>query len=109
TMRGKLAGVIIILFWLHMMGVRRIDWLSAEKRVQTARKPAGFLGAMVVGIAFAFGWTRCIGPILPAILAVAAAQESVGEGVKLLALYSLGLGGPFILTSLAVNQLFSAS
>jgi cytochrome c-type biogenesis protein len=109
TLLGKIAGVVIILFGLHMMGVLRIDWLYAEKRVQTARKPAGFLGAMVVGVAFAFGWTPCIGPILAAILAVAAAQESVGEGVKLLAVYSLGLGVPFILTSVAINQFFAAS
>jgi cytochrome c-type biogenesis protein len=109
TMLGKIAGVVIILFGLHMMGVLRIDWLYAEKRVQTARKPAGFFGAMLVGIAFAFGWTPCIGPILAAILAVAAAQESVGQGVRLLAVYSLGLGVPFILTSLAINKFFAAS
>jgi cytochrome c-type biogenesis protein len=109
TMLGKIAGVVIILFGLHMMGVLRIDWLYAEKRVQTAKKPAGFFGAMLVGIAFAFGWTPCIGPILAAILAVAAAQESVGQGVRLLAVYSLGLGVPFILTSLAINKFFAAS
>jgi cytochrome c-type biogenesis protein len=109
TLLGKVAGVIIILFGLHMMGVLRIGWLYSEKRVQTARKPAGFFGAMVVGIAFAFGWTPCIGPILAAILAVAAAQDSVGQGVKLLAVYSLGLGVPFIATSLAINQFFAAS
>jgi cytochrome c-type biogenesis protein len=106
---GKVAGVIIILFGLHMMGILRIGWLYAEKRVQTSRKPAGFFGAMLVGIAFAFGWTPCIGPILAAILAVAAAQDSVGQGVKLLAVYSLGLGLPFIATSLAINQFFAAS
>ena len=106
---GKIAGVVIILFGLHMMGVLRIGWLYAEKRVQTAKKPAGFFGAMLVGIAFAFGWTPCIGPILAAILAVAAAQESVGQGVKLLAVYSLGLGVPFIATSLAINKFFAAS
>jgi cytochrome c-type biogenesis protein len=106
---GKAAGVIIILFGLHMMGVLRIGWLYSEKRVQTAKKPAGFFGAMVVGIAFAFGWTPCIGPILAAILAIAAAQESVWQGVKLLAVYSLGLGVPFIATSLAINQFFAAS
>ena len=109
TMLGKIAGVIIIVFGLHMMGVFRIGWLYSEQRVQTARKPAGFFGAMVVGIAFAFGWTPCIGPILAAILAVAAAQESVGQGVKLLAAYSLGLGIPFIATSLAINRFFAAS
>lgn len=109
TLLGKVAGIVIILFGLHMMGVLRIGWLYSEKRVQTAKKPAGFFGAMVVGIAFAFGWTPCIGPILAAILAVAAAQESVVQGVKLLAVYSLGLGVPFIVTALAINQFFAAS
>jgi cytochrome c-type biogenesis protein len=109
TLFARVAGVVIILFGLHMMGVLRIGWLYSEKRVQTAKKPAGFLGAMVVGIAFAFGWTPCIGPILAAILAVAAAQESVVQGVKLLAVYSLGLGLPFIATALAINQFFAAS
>jgi cytochrome c-type biogenesis protein len=106
---GKIAGVVIILFGLHMMGVLQIGWLYSEKRVQTSRKPASFFGAMLVGIAFAFGWTPCIGPILAAILAVASVQESVGEGVKLLAVYSAGLGVPFIATSLAINQFFAAS
>jgi cytochrome c-type biogenesis protein len=109
TVLGKIAGVVIILFGLHMMGVLKIGWLYAEKRVQTSRKPAGFFGAMLVGIAFAFGWTPCIGTILAAILAVAAAQDSVGQGVKLLAVYSAGLGVPFIATSLAINQFFAAS
>jgi cytochrome c-type biogenesis protein len=106
---GKIAGVVIILFGLHMMGILRIGWLYSEKRMQTSGKPAGFFGAMLVGVAFAFGWTPCIGPILAAILAVAATQESVGEGVKLLAVYSAGLGVPFIATSLAINKFFAAS
>ena len=80
TLLGKIAGVIIILFGLHMMGVLKIDWLYSEKRVQASKKPAGFFGAILVGIAFAFGWTPCIGPILSAILFVAAAQETVSEG-----------------------------
>jgi cytochrome c-type biogenesis protein len=109
SLLGKIAGVVIILFGLHMMGVLRIGWLYSEKRMQTSSKPAGFFGAMLVGIAFAFGWTPCIGPILAAILAVAATQESVGEGVKLLAVYSAGLGVPFIATSLAINKFFAAS
>lgn len=109
SLLGKIAGVVIILFGLHMMGVLRIGWLYSEKRMQTSGKPAGFLGAMLVGIAFAFGWTPCIGPILAAILAVAATQESVGEGVKLLAVYSAGLGVPFIATALAINKFFAAS
>ena len=109
SLLGKIAGVVIILFGLHMMGVLRIGWLYSEKRMQTSGKPAGFFGAMLVGIAFAFGWTPCIGPILAAILAVAATQESVCEGVKLLAVYSAGLGVPFIATSLAINKFFAAS
>ena len=109
SLLGKIAGVVIIVFGLHMMGVLRIGWLYSEKRMQTSGKPAGFFGAMLVGVAFAFGWTPCIGPILAAILAVAATQESVGEGVKLLAVYSAGLGVPFIATSLAINKFFAAS
>jgi cytochrome c-type biogenesis protein len=109
SLLGKIAGVVIILFGLHMMGVLKIGMLYSEKRMQTSGKPAGFFGAMLVGIAFAFGWTPCIGPILAAILAVAATQESVGEGVRLLAVYSAGLGVPFIATSLAINKFFAAS
>lgn len=108
SLLGKIAGAIIIVFGLHTMGVLKIGWLYAEKRVQTTKKPAGPLGAVLVGVAFAFGWTPCIGPILAAILAVAAAQETVGQGVQLLAVYSLGLGIPFIATSLAINQFFAA-
>ena len=105
---GKIAGVLIIVFGLHTMGVLRIGWLYSEKRVQMARKPAGPLGALFVGVAFAFGWTPCIGPILAGILTVAAAQETIGQGVQLLAVYSAGLGIPFLLTSLAINQFFAA-
>ena len=104
SLLGKIAGIVIILFGLHMMGVLKIGWLYNEKRDADVAKPAGFFGAMLVGVAFAFGWTPCIGPILAAILAVAATQESVGEGVKLLAVYSAGLGVPFIATSLAINK-----
>jgi cytochrome c-type biogenesis protein len=105
---GKIAGVLIIVFGLHTMGVLRIAWLYSEKRVQMARKPAGPLGALLVGVAFAFGWTPCIGPILAGILTIAAAQETIGQGVQLLAVYSAGLGIPFLLTSLAINQFFAA-
>ncbi len=108
TLLGKIAGVVIIIFGLHTMGILKIGWLYSEKRMQTERKPAGPIGAMLVGIAFAFGWTPCIGPILAAILAIAATQESIGQGVRLLAVYSLGLGIPFFLTSIAINQFFAA-
>ena len=106
---SKIAGVILIIFGLHTMGVFRLAFLETEKRVHAQRKPAGPLGAMLVGIAFAFGWTPCIGPILGGILAIAGSRNSVGEGITLLAVYSLGLGIPFLLTSLAINRFFGAA
>jgi cytochrome c-type biogenesis protein len=106
---SKIAGGILIVFGLHTMGVFRLAFLETEKRVHSQRKPAGPLGAMLVGIAFAFGWTPCIGPILGGILAIAGSKSTVSEGITLLAVYSLGLGIPFLLTSLAINQFFSAA
>jgi len=105
---GKIAGLVIIVFGLHTMGLLKISWLYRDTRVQSQNKPAGPIGAMLVGIAFAFGWTPCIGPILAGILAIAGAQETVGQGVRLLAVYSLGLGVPFLITALAVDRFFSA-
>lgn len=105
---GRIAGAIIILFGLHTMGVLRIEWLYQEKRVQTSKKPAGFVGALLVGIAFAFGWTPCIGPILAGIFAVAASRDTVGDGVQLLATYSAGLAVPFFATALMINRFFAA-
>jgi cytochrome c-type biogenesis protein len=106
---GKIAGALIILFGLHTMGVFRLGFLDTERRAHAKRKPAGPLGAVLVGIAFAFGWTPCIGPILAGILAIAASRETVAEGVLLLAVYSLGLGVPFLLTSVAINRFFSVT
>jgi cytochrome c-type biogenesis protein len=106
---AKIAGVLLVIFGLHTMGVFRIAFLETEKRMQADRKPAGALGAMLVGIAFAFGWSPCIGPILGGILALAAAKETVLQGVELLAVYSVGLGIPFLLTSVAINQFFAVS
>jgi cytochrome c-type biogenesis protein len=105
---GKIAGVVLVVFGLHTMGVLRIGWLYSERRVRVDRKPAGPLGALLVGIAFAFGWTPCIGPILAGILAVAGAQETIGKGVQLLAVYSAGLGIPFLMTALAIDRFFAA-
>lgn len=105
---SQIAGVVIVLFGLHTMGILRIGWLYSERRVQVARKPAGFLGAFLVGISFAFGWTPCIGPILSGILAIAAVQDTVSQGIQLLAVYSAGLGVPFLATALAMNHFFSA-
>ena len=108
TILGKIAGVLLIIFGLHTIGVFKIPWLLQEKRVHMQSKPAGMIGAMLVGISFAFGWTPCIGPILAAILAVAAQQDSINQGILLLSVYSLGLAIPFLLTALAINQFFSA-
>ena len=96
------AGIVIIIMGLHFLGLTRIGFLMREGRL-TAPKPVGLWGAYVMGLAFAFGWTPCIGPILAAILAVAASEQTVAKGAGLLALYSLGLGVPFIVAALAVE------
>src|SRR5579871_14417 len=96
------AGIAIILMGLHFLGLTRFAWLMFEKRAPMSR-PVGLWGAYAMGLAFAFGWTPCIGPILAAILAVAASKETVTKGAGLLAVYSAGLGIPFIITALAVE------
>jgi cytochrome c-type biogenesis protein len=108
TIFGKIAGVLLIIFGLHTIGVFKIPFLLNEARVHANTKPASMLGAVIVGISFAFGWTPCIGPILSAILLVAAQQDSVNQGIVLLSVYSLGLAIPFLLTALAINQFFVA-
>ena len=92
---SKIGGLIIIVMGLNFLGVFRIGLLAREARFQGAGKPASLTGAYVMGLAFAFGWTPCIGPILGAILGVAASRDTVGEGAGLLAIYSLGLAVPF--------------
>jgi len=104
----KIAAVIIIIFGIHLTGVFRIKWLDYEKKVDVKRKPMGVIGAFVMGLAFSFGWTPCIGPILGAILAMAAVQETVRQGMLLLVVYSLGLGIPFFLSGIFINLFFSA-
>ena len=108
TIFGKVAGVLLIIFGLHTIGVFKIPFLLNEARVQANTKPASMVGAVIVGISFAFGWTPCIGPILSAILLVAAQQDSVNQGIVLLSIYSLGLAIPFLLTAIAINQFFVA-
>jgi cytochrome c-type biogenesis protein len=96
------AGVVIIVMGLHFLGVTRLALLYREKRV-TVPKPVGLWGAYVMGLAFAFGWTPCIGPILAVILAIAASEATVTKGAGLLAVYSLGLGIPFLAAAFAVE------
>jgi cytochrome c-type biogenesis protein len=94
------AGVLIILMGLNFLGVLRIPFLSREARFKSQGKPASTLAAYVMGLAFAFGWTPCIGPVLGPILTLAGGRETVGEGAALLAAYSLGLGIPFLVAAL---------
>jgi cytochrome c-type biogenesis protein len=96
------AGIVIIVMGLHFLGLTRLALLYREKRV-TMRKPVGLWGAYVMGLAFAFGWTPCIGPILAVILAIAASEATVAKGAGLLAIYSLGLGIPFLCAAFAVE------
>ncbi|MGE3831765.1 MAG: cytochrome c biogenesis CcdA family protein [Parvibaculaceae bacterium] len=101
---ARIAGIVIILMGLHFLGVFRFAFLNFEKRYHQASRPAGLIGAYAVGLAFAFGWTPCIGPVLATILAVAASEESVAKGAGLLAVYSAGLGVPFLISALAVDR-----
>ncbi len=97
------GGAIIILMGLHFLGVFRFAFLDREARFNVRNQPAGPLGSYVMGLAFAFGWTPCIGPVLAAILAVAGTEETVIRGASLLAVYSLGLGIPFLIAALFVG------
>lgn len=104
---SKVAGVLIIIFGLHMMGLFKINFLNYEKRIHVQQKKLGMFGSFLVGTAFAFGWTPCIGPVLAAILVIASQQDTVYKGIGLLASYSLGLGIPFFLTGLSINMFFN--
>jgi len=97
---ARIGGVIIIIMGLHFTGLFRIPFLAREARFSGNGKPATISGAYIMGLAFAFGWTPCIGPVLGAILGVAASRETVGSGAMLLAFYSLGLAVPFWIAAL---------
>ena len=97
------AGGLIVLFGLHFLGALRIPLLYREARYQANVEGASLLGAYLMGLAFAFGWTPCIGPILATVLAVAANEGTLGAGVRLLTAYSLGLGIPFVLAAVAIR------
>src|ERR1022692_724661 len=103
---ATIAGVAIIVMGLHFLGLTQIALLHRQKRIHVA-KPVGLWGAYVMGLAFAFGWTPCIGPILAAILAVAAAEATMTKGAGLLAVYSAGLGIPFLIAAFMVEQFSS--
>lgn len=101
------AGALIILFGLHFLGVLRIPLLYREARYHSEARPTSYIGAYLIGLAFAFGWTPCVGPILATVLTMAASEASVNTGVTMLLAYSLGLGVPFILAAIAIRPFLS--
>ncbi len=104
----KIGGVMIFLFGIHLSGLFHFGMLLGEKRVQLRNKPTGFIGTFLVGIAFAAGWTPCIGPILGAILAIAASSSGgVSKGIVLLTFYSAGLGVPFLISGVLFHSFLS--
>ena len=100
---SKLAGVVIIILGVHFMGLFKIGFLYREARFHAESKPAGLIGAYIIGLAFAFGWTPCVGPVLAAILFVAGSEDSVTRGASLLGVYSAGLGIPFLAAAILVK------
>ena len=99
------GGVILVVFGLHVAGVFRLRWLNQERRVYVDRsRPRSLLTSWLVGVTFAAGWTPCIGPILAGIIALATTRDTVGQGSLLLALYSAGLGIPFLLTAIGLSR-----
>ena len=104
--KGQLAvvaGIVIIGFGLHFLGLLRVPLLYRQARFHTRVEGASLIGAFVMGLAFAFGWTPCIGPVLATVLTLAASEASLGAGVRLLLVYSLGLGIPFVLAAAAIG------
>ena len=98
------AGVVIIIFGLHLTGLFQVKWLLQDTRLHSLKGNSTLLGAFVIGFAFAFGWTPCLGPILTVILGFASQEDTLAKGVLLLAVYSLGLAVPFLLTSLLMER-----
>ncbi|MFT6674343.1 MAG: cytochrome c-type biogenesis protein [Sulfitobacter sp.] len=101
---GRIAGVVIMVFGLHFLGVFRIPFLDQEARLDAGDKGGSSFGAYVLGLAFAFGWTPCIGPQLGAILSIAASEASVARGTLLLGIYAAGLGLPFLLAAMFITR-----
>ena len=103
TLLSRIAGVVIVVLGLHLLGAFRLAFLMGEARFHTLRRPASVLGALVVGLAFGFGWTPCVGPVLTSILLLAGTEASVGRGAALLAAYAAGIGVPFVAAALATG------
>ena len=101
---SRVGGVLVLAFGLYLLGLFNLGAFARERRVHITDKPLGYLGTVVVGIAFGAGWTPCIGPILGSILTYAATQAEVSRGVGLLAAYSLGLAVPFVMAAVAIER-----
>ena len=101
---ARISGVVVIVFGLHFLGVFRIPFLDREARIDTGDSGGSAFGAYILGLAFAFGWTPCIGPQLGAILSLAASEANVARGTALLAVYAAGLGIPFLLAALFLSR-----
>jgi cytochrome c-type biogenesis protein len=108
TALSRISGAVIVLLGLHMVGVFRIVWLMREARFHSVARPAGFAGAFAVGLAFGFGWTPCVGPVLASILLLAGTEASAGRGAALLAAYAVGIGGPFLAAALFTRPFLAA-
>ena len=104
SLLAKIAGLVIIFFGIYKMGLIRANFFYREARFEVKKRKFGYAGAIIIGAAFAFGWTPCIGPILAGVLTYAGTLEKVNQGVLLLLVYSLGLGLPFLLTAMAINH-----
>jgi cytochrome c-type biogenesis protein len=104
SLLSQIAGVVIIIFGLHLTGAFRINFLLADKRLHGVKGGSTAWGAFVIGFAFAFGWTPCVGPILAVILGFASEQDSVFKGIMLLAIYSMGLAVPFLLAAFLIER-----
>jgi cytochrome c-type biogenesis protein len=101
-----IGGALVILFGLHFTGIFRLRFLDREKKVHLKSKPLGYLGTVLVGVAFGAGWTPCVGPILGSILTLAATTQNIGKGILMLAFYSLGIALPFFISGLILHKFF---
>jgi cytochrome c-type biogenesis protein len=108
TSLSRIAGLVIIVLGLHVIGAFRFAWLMRDVRFHAAARPAGVPGAFAVGLAFGFGWTPCVGPVLASILLLAGTEATVGRGVALLAAYAAGIGGPFLAAALFTRPFLAA-
>ncbi len=100
----RLGGILVVLFGLYLLGILNLNFLKTEKRFHFRNRPAGYLGSFLIGVAFAAGWTPCVGPVLGTILLYASTTDALTDGVTLLTCYSLGLGLPLFLTALGVDR-----